>query len=74
MLKYEEIIEYIKSSIKTEKLNHPKKLPSIRFIQKLFQCSTGTVLKAYSKLEQDHIIQSLNKIILSILYLKVDIT
>lgn len=61
MLKYEEIIEYIKNNIKTENLNHPKKLPSIRFIQKLFQCSAGTVLKAYSKLEQDHIIYSVPK-------------
>ena len=61
MLKYEEIIEYIKNNIKTEKLNHPKKLPSIRSIQELFQCSTGTVLKAYSKLEQDHIIYSVPK-------------
>lgn len=61
MLKYEEIVEYIKSSIKSEKLNHPKKLPSIRSIQELFQYSTGTVLKAYSKLEQDHIIYSVPK-------------
>ncbi|GEA33684.1 aminotransferase-like domain-containing protein [Clostridium diolis] len=61
MLKYEEIIEYIKNSIKTEKLDHPKKLPSIRFIQNLFHCSAGTVLKAYTKLEQDHIIYSVPK-------------
>lgn len=61
MLKYEEIIEYIKNSIKTEKLNHPKKLPSIRFIQNLFNCSAGTVLKAYTKLEQEHIIYSVPK-------------
>lgn len=61
MLKYEEIVEYIKNSIKTEKLTHQKKLPSIRSIQNLFQCSTGTVLKAYTKLEQDHIIYSVPK-------------
>jgi DNA-binding transcriptional MocR family regulator len=61
LLKYEEIVEYIKNSIKTEKLTHPKKLPSIRTIQNLFQCSTGTVLKAYTKLEQDHIIYSVPK-------------
>ena len=45
LLKYEEIIEYIKNSIKTEKLNHFQKLPSIRSIKELFHCSTGTVLK-----------------------------
>lgn len=61
MLKYEEIIKYIKNSIKTENLNHPKKLPSIRSVQELFHCSTGTVLKAYSKLEQEHIIYSIPK-------------
>ena len=60
-MKYEEIIEYIKTNIKSEKLNHPKKLPSIRSIKELFQCSTGTVLKAYEKLEQDHIIYSVPK-------------
>lgn len=61
MLKYEEIIEYIKNSIKNETLTHPKKLPSIRSIKNLFQCSTGTVLKAYAKLEQEHIIYSVPK-------------
>ncbi|OOM05936.1 2-aminoadipate transaminase [Clostridium saccharobutylicum] len=61
MLKYEEIIEYIKNNIKSEKLNTPQKLPSIRSIKELFQCSTGTVLKAYEKLEQDHIIYSVPK-------------
>lgn len=61
MLRYEEIIEYIKNNIKSEKLNTPKKLPSIRSIKELFQCSTGTVLKAYEKLEQDHIIYSVPK-------------
>jgi DNA-binding transcriptional MocR family regulator len=54
-------MEYIKNNMKSEKLDHPKKLPSIRSVQELFQCSTGTVLKAYSKLEQDHIIYSVPK-------------
>ncbi|MCB2292699.1 PLP-dependent aminotransferase family protein [Clostridium algoriphilum] len=61
MLKYEEIIEYIKNNIKSEELNHSNRLPSIRSIQKLFQFSTGTVLKAYEKLEQEHIIYSVPK-------------
>lgn len=61
MLKYEEIIEYLKTNLKSQKLNHPQKLPSIRSIKELFQCSTGTVLKAYEKLEQDHIIYSVPK-------------
>lgn len=61
MLKYEEIIEYIKTNIKSQKLNHPQKLPSIRSIKEQFKCSTGTVLNAYDKLEQDHIIYSVPK-------------
>ncbi|MBU3109582.1 PLP-dependent aminotransferase family protein [Clostridium gasigenes] len=61
MLKYEEVIEYIKNNINTGELSHSKRLPSIRSIQKLFQFSTGTVLKAYEKLEQDHIIYSVPK-------------
>ncbi|MCR3760939.1 PLP-dependent aminotransferase family protein [Clostridium felsineum] len=61
MLKYEEIINYIKNTINSKELKFPKRLPSIRYMQKLFQCSTGTVLKAYSKLEQAHIIYSVPK-------------
>lgn len=61
MLKYEEVVEYIKNNIKSEKLNHSSRLPSIRSIQKLFQFSTGTVLKAYEKLEQEHVIYSVPK-------------
>lgn len=61
MLKYEEIVEYIKTNIKSQKLNHAKKLPSIRSMKELFNCSTGTVINAYNKLEQDHIIYSVPK-------------
>ncbi|MDS0525157.1 PLP-dependent aminotransferase family protein [Clostridium sp. SHJSY1] len=61
MLKYEEIIEYIRNDIKHQKLNHPQKLPSIRSLKELFHCSTGTVLKAYEKLEHDHIIYPVPK-------------
>ncbi len=58
MLKYEEVIGYIKNEISFGNFTHKKRLPSIRVISRLFNCSIGTVLKAYDKLEKDHIIYS----------------
>lgn len=58
MLKYEEIIEYVKNETLTGKFKYQKKLPSIRSLSKQFNCSVGTVLEAYDKLEKDHIIYS----------------
>lgn len=58
MLKYEEIMEYIKNEISSGNLKHKKRLPSVRGISQLFNCSVGTVLKAYDKLEKEHIIYS----------------
>lgn len=58
MLKYEKIIEYIKSEISNGNFTYKKKLPSIRTISQLFNCSVGTVLKAYAKLQTDNIIYS----------------
>ncbi|AFS79138.1 HTH-type transcriptional regulator, GntR family [Gottschalkia acidurici 9a] len=61
MLKYEKIIEYIKNGIYNGDLIHKRRLPSIRSISQQFNCSIGTVLKAYDKLEKEHIIYSLPK-------------
>ena len=58
MLKYEKIIEYIKIEIADRDFINNKKLPSVRAISQLFNCSVGTVLKAYDILENDHIIYS----------------
>lgn len=58
MLKYEEIIEYIISEISVGNLTYMKKLPSIRAISKIFDCSAGTVIRAYDKLEDNHVIYS----------------
>jgi DNA-binding transcriptional MocR family regulator len=58
LLKYEEIIGYIKNEISAGNFAYKRRLPSIRAISQLFTCSIGTVLKAYDKLEEDHIIYS----------------
>lgn len=58
MLKYEEIIEYIENEIFDGNFMHKKRLPSVRAISQQFNCSVGTVLKAYDKLEKNHIIYS----------------
>ncbi len=61
MLKYEKIVSYIKDEISLGNFMPKKRLPSIRAISQLFNCSVGTVLKAYDELEKDHIIYSLPK-------------
>lgn len=58
MLKYEKIIEYINTEISSGNFIYKKRLPSIRAIAQMFNCSVGTVIKAYDKLENDNIIYS----------------
>lgn len=58
MLRYEEIIEHIKNEISKGNFTYKKRLPSIRDMSQLFNCSVGTVLKAYDKLEKENIIYS----------------
>lgn len=59
MLKYDEIIEYINNEVRSG--NFEKRLPSIRAMAEIFNCSVGTVIKAYDNLEKNHIIFSLPK-------------
>jgi DNA-binding transcriptional MocR family regulator len=61
LLKYQLIVQYIKNEILNGNLTAKKKLPSLRSISQLFECSIGTVLKAYNELEKEHIIYSLSK-------------
>lgn len=56
MLKYEEVISYIKHEIAVGNLTSKKKLPSIRTVAHAFNCSMGTIIKAYTELEKSHII------------------
>lgn len=58
VLKYEEIMEYIKKEISNGTFHHKTRLPSVRFISEQFNCSIGTVLKAYKNLELEHVIYS----------------
>lgn len=58
MLKYEQIVEYVKNEISSGNFVGKKRLPSVRSISQQFNCSVGTVLKAYDKLEKEHIIYS----------------
>lgn len=58
LLKYEEIIDYVKNEALTGNFKYQKRLPSVRSLSQQFNCSVGTVLKAYDKLEKDHIIYS----------------
>ncbi|WP_242851222.1 PLP-dependent aminotransferase family protein [Clostridium sp. DMHC 10] len=61
MLKYQLIAKYIKDEISSGSLAAKKKLPSLRRVSELFDCSVGTVLKAYTELEKEHIVYSLSK-------------
>lgn len=56
MFKYEEIIDYIQNEISSGNFTYKKRLPSIRTISELLNCSIGTVIKAYDKLEKNNIV------------------
>jgi DNA-binding transcriptional MocR family regulator len=58
LLKYEKIVEYINNEISAGNFIYKKRLPSIRAMSQIFNCSAGTVIKAYDKLEKDNIIYS----------------
>lgn len=58
MYKYDKIINFIKNQINIGNIKPGKKLPSIRLLSEMFKCSNGTVIKAFSILEQQHIIYS----------------
>lgn len=61
LLKYQLIVKYIKNEISNGNLAAKKRLPSLRRISQLFECSVGTVLKAYTELEREHVVYSLSK-------------
>jgi Transcriptional regulators containing a DNA-binding HTH domain and an aminotransferase domain (MocR family) and their eukaryotic orthologs len=61
LIKYEAIIEYIKSEISKGIIKEGDKLPSLRNICEQFQCSKVTAAKAYDLLEKEHIMYSIPK-------------
>lgn len=58
MSKYQRIVDYIRDEILNGNLNSKEKLPSLREVSEMFECSIGTALTAYNQLEKDHIIFS----------------
>lgn len=59
--KYEKLVGHIENEIQENQLKPGDKLPSIRSLAERFQCSNATVIKAYSQLEQRHLIYSVPK-------------
>ncbi|MDF2545225.1 MAG: transcriptional regulator, GntR family with aminotransferase domain [Anaerosolibacter sp.] len=59
MAKYQEINAFIHKEIEKGKLKPGNKLPSIRDVCKMFQCSKGTVIRAYHEMERNHLVYSI---------------
>jgi DNA-binding transcriptional MocR family regulator len=59
--KYETIKLYIKDLIKENKLKQGQRLPAIRTLAKEHNCNKSTIIKAYSELEDEHMIYSIPK-------------
>lgn len=60
-MKYEQIMEWIEQEIESKKIKPSEKIPSIREICKIFNCSKVTAVKAYENLERKHVIFSVPK-------------
>ncbi|MFJ7668759.1 PLP-dependent aminotransferase family protein [Lysinibacillus sp. NPDC097195] len=56
-----QIIEEVKEQLTTGKLYAGCKLPSVRQLSEQFSCSKNTVIRAYSQLEQEHVIYAIPK-------------
>lgn len=59
--KYMQIIDDVKEQLATGVLYAGCKLPSVRQFSDQFSCSKNTVIRAYSQLEQEHIIYAIPK-------------
>lgn len=53
---YVEVIQYIEDVIEKEKLNSGSRLPSIRTLSKQLNCNKETVMRAYQRLEEQHLV------------------
>lgn len=56
MEKYQSIIEFVEEQISSGKMLPKSKLPSVGKLAEYFQCSAGTVVKAYTELLNKHMI------------------
>lgn len=57
-MKYLQIVKHIQNEITNNHLKRGKKIPSIREMAALFNCSKATVIRAYSELETNHVLYS----------------
>ncbi|AOH56395.1 GntR family transcriptional regulator [Peribacillus muralis] len=60
-LKYNRIMEDMKSRLEEGTLTAGSKLPSVRKVSEDYGCSKSTVMKAYDELEKEHVIYSVPK-------------
>jgi len=58
MNKYHNIVDYIMDEILNDTIRLEEKMPTVRALSEKFQCSKGTVVKAYEQLQKNHIIYS----------------
>lgn len=56
---YDNIVKAIEEDIKSGLYKPGKRLPSIRYLSKKYNCSKNTVVKAYDTLKNNHIIYSI---------------
>lgn len=59
MEKYQSIIGFVEDQISSGKMLPKSKLPSVRKLAEYFQCSAGTVIKAYTELLNKHVIYNI---------------
>lgn len=59
MSKYNDIVDFINNEIDTGRIKHGGKMPTIRELSEVFNCSKQTVVHAYEKLQKDHIVYSI---------------
>lgn len=59
MSKYNDIVDFINNEIINDRIRHGEKMPTIRELSEVFNCSKQTVVHAYEKLQKDHIVYSI---------------
>lgn len=58
MSRYNEIIDYVIEEIKNKNIKFGQRLPTVRQLSEKFQCSKGTVVRAYEQMQKEHVIYS----------------
>lgn len=59
MSKYNDIVDFINNEINNGRIKHGEKMPTIRELSEVFNCSKQTVVHAYEKLQKDHTVYSI---------------